>query len=242
MATSLLLSSTVPASSPSQPEVGSSIGIPKSPFLSSTKLLISPSSLLQSKARVGSGRSRRARGALVIRASLDRIPKQFRQENLKEGCKCESRFLNLRSQFGLKIWDFHPFGWWNEKLVIWFYFRKFPCNESLVSQICWIYLEGACFRHLIWQVSYVFVHCPLAFLVGRGVDIKQSATICGRLLQEAAFYWLWWTWMCSLWLLVKNGFPVKKWFTVKQFILLAIRLLICWVSASYVGNLIFLMD
>lgn len=91
MATPVVLSSTITAASPTS-DVGSSNGLPKTPFLCSTQLFTSLSSISQLKASVGGGRSRRAKQGLLVRAVLDHIPEQFRQENLKEGCELKVTF------------------------------------------------------------------------------------------------------------------------------------------------------
>ncbi|XP_015892619.3 ATP-dependent Clp protease proteolytic subunit-related protein 1, chloroplastic isoform X1 [Ziziphus jujuba] len=82
MATSLI--SSLPTISPSASQLGPSIGLPRSSFLHGTKLLSAPSSSSSSLAQSSWGTARR-RFRLPYAKSLDHIPKQFRQENLKDG-------------------------------------------------------------------------------------------------------------------------------------------------------------
>lgn len=66
----------------------SSIGISKSSFLQNPKLLFAASSIPRKPKTIKAPRC--CYGAPVVK-SFDHIPKQFREENLKDGC--ESRLL-----------------------------------------------------------------------------------------------------------------------------------------------------
>ncbi|KAF3435542.1 hypothetical protein FNV43_RR22631 [Rhamnella rubrinervis] len=80
MATSLISSLATP--SPPASQLGPSTGLPKSSFLGGTKLFCASSSSSVVESSWGTAR-RRFR--VPYAKSLDHIPKQFRQENLKDG-------------------------------------------------------------------------------------------------------------------------------------------------------------
>lgn len=83
MATSLISSLSTPSSLARQ--LGPSIEFPNSSFLHGTKLFCEPSSFLAL-----SGRERPTSRRFFVSPSaksLDHIPKQFREQNLKDGCE-----------------------------------------------------------------------------------------------------------------------------------------------------------